>query len=286
MSDYKYFQSLCCSELPLNRKEKFYTGTVFPSLLFHNGIENLKMFISNIDGFNGIDLKELTGDDVLFYTEYNFKQSCILTEDITHSNFKTNDTPDVVVEILKPTKCFIVIESKMFMKTTQAVFDSQMKRQREYIIDYLPSGLGVSRDKCFHVALIPERLGYEKSNDYSLFFWDDFLDENVYSFKANYFYKYLRFAMENYETLSFKNTAFFNSVRGAVSGKTIREDMLKGKRYYIGREGGERIIDADIDSGIFESRTYWYNDVIPHRAKKGNWLRIDLLKRIATPKTY
>jgi len=257
-----------------------------PSLLFHDGIKNLKKFISRIGCFNGTDLKELTADDVLFYTEYNFKQSCILAEDENRSNFQTNDTPDIVIEILKPVKCFIVIESKMFMKTSQSLFDLQMKRQRKFIIDLLPNAFGVGRDKCYHVALIPQGLGYEKSKDYTVMFWDDLLDENMYSLKINYFYKYLKFAIENYETLAFKNTAFFNSVRGAVSGKTIREDILAGKQYYIGREGGEKVINIDIDSGKFESRTYWCNDAIPHRAKKGNWLRIDLLKRVATSKTY
>ena len=52
--DYGYFCKILkgeLSELPLNRKERFYTGTVLPALLFHNGLNNFYTFLQTIKGF-------------------------------------------------------------------------------------------------------------------------------------------------------------------------------------------------------------------------------------------
>ncbi len=48
---YQEFSRKLKSELPLNRKERFYTATVLPALLFHNGLSNLFRFLREIKGF-------------------------------------------------------------------------------------------------------------------------------------------------------------------------------------------------------------------------------------------
>ena len=49
MKDEKLKQKLQTG-LPINRKERFYTGTVLPSILFHNGLSNLFRFLREIEG--------------------------------------------------------------------------------------------------------------------------------------------------------------------------------------------------------------------------------------------
>ncbi len=63
------------TELPINRKERFYTGTVLPSLLFHNGRSNFFRFLKEIKGFPSDVNEKNTQDNFLFYTEYNLKES-------------------------------------------------------------------------------------------------------------------------------------------------------------------------------------------------------------------
>lgn len=48
--DYSAFCQIMKRELPLNRKERFYTGTVLPALLFHNGLANFYSFLRMIIG--------------------------------------------------------------------------------------------------------------------------------------------------------------------------------------------------------------------------------------------
>ena len=72
--DYTKLKENLLSELPINRKEPFYTATILPSLLFHNGLSNLFQFLREINFPEDINL-EKTGYNFLFYTEYNLKES-------------------------------------------------------------------------------------------------------------------------------------------------------------------------------------------------------------------
>jgi len=95
LMDYRSFSELIESELPLNRKERFYTGTVFPSLLFHNGLSNFYSFLSLIEGFPEEINEQSTGDNFLYYSEYNLKESAGDRSSGRHIVTRTNDTPDI-----------------------------------------------------------------------------------------------------------------------------------------------------------------------------------------------
>lgn len=43
---YEKLEEVLAIELPINRKEKFYTATILPALLFHNGLSNLFTFLT------------------------------------------------------------------------------------------------------------------------------------------------------------------------------------------------------------------------------------------------
>lgn len=72
---YNKLKEVLAVELPINRKEKFYTATILPSLLFHNGLSNLFTFLKQIQGFPKDINEHNTNDQFLFYTEYNLQQS-------------------------------------------------------------------------------------------------------------------------------------------------------------------------------------------------------------------
>ena len=60
------------NELPLNRKEKFYTGTVFPMIVCKDNFKHLHLLLSllGIPPIPGI-VANSNESNILFFTEYN-----------------------------------------------------------------------------------------------------------------------------------------------------------------------------------------------------------------------
>ena len=146
--EYKEFSNLLQTNLPLNRKERFYTATVLPSLLFHNGFSNLFLFLKELKGFPSDINEENTKDNFLFYTEYSLRESAgeksIGLEILTASG----DIPDVIIEICKPKKVFIVIESKVFANLNQSDLNKQMESQRSGVIDVIKEYFKLGDNQC------------------------------------------------------------------------------------------------------------------------------------------
>ena len=69
-------ENLLNSTLPLNRKERFYTGTVFPMIVCRDNFDNFHIFLEMI----GCNCRpklpyDQSNADLLIFTEYNLKQS-------------------------------------------------------------------------------------------------------------------------------------------------------------------------------------------------------------------
>lgn len=194
---YGQFKQLLKSELPMNRKERFYTGTVLPSILFHNGLGNFFRFIREIEGIPADINHEKTQDKFLFYTEYNLKESAGKKSVGVEIFTATRHTPDVVIEILEPRRTFVIIEAKMFSSVTQNAFNKQMAEQRGAVIDILKEKYDLNDAEVFHVALTPNRLGLKTTHDYQVINWEVLLDNKDFAIQENYFANFLRFALEN-----------------------------------------------------------------------------------------
>ena len=102
--DYAEFCRITKTELPLNRKERFYTGTVLPALLFHNGYDVFFDFLGQLTGFPSEINQHTTGDGDLFYTEYNLRESGGSRSVGAVIDTTSNETPDAIIEILRPKK--------------------------------------------------------------------------------------------------------------------------------------------------------------------------------------
>ena len=77
------FRAMSSTHLPLNRKERYYTGTVLPMLIASDGFMHLGRFL----GLCGLEI-ELAGNtpfegdqNLQFFTEYNFAESCFTEQD-------------------------------------------------------------------------------------------------------------------------------------------------------------------------------------------------------------
>jgi len=199
--DYNEFLRILKTELPLNRKERFYTGTVLPALLFHNGLENFYRFLDSIEGFPHEINEVATGDNFLFYTEYNLRESAGDRNIGRKINAPTNDTPDIVVMILKPVKVFIIIEAKMFAKVSQEDLRRQILRQKKYVGNILKEEFLLEDKDFYYLALVPKGLGIGSTTEYQVVNWEFFIDNEHLDVQDNLFYNYLKSALKNYKKL-------------------------------------------------------------------------------------
>jgi hypothetical protein len=276
--DYEAFRKILTgefSELPLTRKERFYTGTVLPALLFHNGLSNFYHFLKEINGFPKEVNEQTTGDKFLFYTEYNLKQSAGTTKNVGRKILtETNDTPDVIIEMLKPPKrVFVIIEAKMFRSIYQSSLSSQMSKQKAAVIEPLRKAFQLEDNDIFHIALVPKKSGLEDGTDYQVINWEFFIDNEALNVKDNDFYNYLRFALDNYKDLVENKPGKVETVKDY---KTVEEIYKNGKNngnWWVGREGGEKTIIEDIETNWKNhNKKYAMNTIKPSRGKRGNWI--------------
>ena len=268
--DYDRLQEILKSELPINRKERFYTGTVLPSLLFHGGLSNLYSFLREIPEFPNEVNEQNTKDDFLFYTEYNLKESAGKKSVGTEIFTATRDTPDVIIQILKPLTVFVIIEAKMFANLTQNDFSRQMRAQKEAVIDILKKRYQGSR--MFHVALVPSQLGFKDTPDYKVVNWQFFIDNRELSVQGNYFFAYLKFALENYSGLVSEKYGKASTVRDELRGTKIYQDGKTGKTLWVGRNGGRSAIEEDVRKDVWRNKLYGTNTEKPKDGREGNWL--------------
>ena len=262
------------NELPFNRKERFYTGTVLPALLFHKGLSNFYTFLRQIKGFP-LEINEAaTKDYFLFYTEYNLKESAGERSVGRKIYAPTNETPDVVIEILKPVKVFIIIEAKMFENTTTTKVSNQIKRQEKYVGEVLQNEFKLQTNQIFHIALVPKKLGISERKYFRVINWDIFLEDQFSNLTSCYFYNYLKFSLENYDDLV--------SIRVGpdTTGLEIYKLTKQGERFWVGREGGADSIDKDGKNGSWAIHEYYTNPAKPKSGRRGNWITNDEFVRI------
>jgi len=273
--EYDEFCHFLKHELPLNRKERFYTGTILPMLLFHKGLNNFYTFLRAIKDFPPEINEAETKDNFLFYTEYNLKESAGDRNVGRRIVADTKDTPDVIVEILKPTRLFIIIEAKMFEKINQSKLNGQVSRQRKYIAEPLKETFQLEDNQIFHIALVPKALRIEDSKYYQVINWEFFIDNRLPNVEGNLFYNYLRFALENYSHLVQKSTWVLPDHAKEdekMTGEAIYENGKNLANLWVGRRGGRLTFRKDIQTGKWRRRKYFTNLIKPDRGLTGQWI--------------
>ena len=272
--EYDEFCNFSEDELPFNRKERFYTGTVLPALLFHNGLNNFYTILREIKDFP-VDVNEsTTGDNFLFYTEYNLKESAGDRSVGRKMHVLTNDTPDVIIEILKPVRVFIIIEAKMFEKTNQHRIDGQIDRQRRYVAEPLRKAFQLDESQIFHIALVPEALRIKSGKSYQVINWEFFIGNNSMDVTNIPFYNYLQFALDNYDKLVSKSTGggVPNTVEFYMKGPALYDLYKENPDLWVGRMGGAKKIQEDFQSNNWRKHMYCVNSVKPLKGRPGNWI--------------
>jgi len=265
--DYNEFCRIMKTELPLNRKERFYTGTVLPALLFHNGLTNFYRFLKIIRDLPKEINESTTGGNFLFYTEYNLKESAGERSVGRKIYAPRNDSPDFIIEILKPIKTFIIIEAKMFENTTTSKISNQIRNQKKFVGEVLKNEFKLQNSQVIHIALLPRNSGVSEGNNFQVIYWDEFLEGQFPDLLEDcFFYNYLKFGLDNYDDLVSVN------VGPDTVGLEIYKLAKQGNRFWVGRDGGADKIDEDGANGTWKTRVYFTYQNKPKGGRKDNWI--------------
>ncbi|MGD0598154.1 MAG: hypothetical protein ABSA64_11625 [Sedimentisphaerales bacterium] len=269
--NYDNFSKWFNEELPFNRKEKFFTGTVLPALLFNNGLSNFYHFLRAINNFPAEVNEESTGDNFIFFTEYNLKEASGDRNIGRKISTKGKDTPDVIIEILKPKKIFIVIEAKMFDKVSEARLIGQISDQRVAVIEPLKETFQLAESQIFHIALVPETSGLIGGKDFQVINWEFFVRNKALDVASNYFYNYLKYALDKYQYLVSKHGSP-STVKFKKTGQEVYENGKNNGSWWVGIDGGENTVIENIKNIDWRNKKYNVNTIKPLDGRKGNWI--------------
>jgi len=244
MSTNKIFDNLN-NFIPLNRKERFFTGTVLPQIICYDNFKYFNRFTDLIKDFPKDLMIQPNADlnNIIFMTEYSLNESYREKNDrIKYSDVPTTkETPDLVVFITEPEKILIIVEAKMYSSANFYDFKNQFNDQKK-MVNCIKNNLSIEDKNVFHLALVPKKyFNNVFTEDFQILFWEDILDSFKDILSNNYFYNVLDIALNNYENLRSSSNAFSTfgkNMDDKLTGEEIMKLHQSGKRFCVGRGEG------------------------------------------------
>lgn len=274
-------KELMKNELPMNRKERFFTGTVFPMIVCRENFKYFNHFINLIDDLSNIEIKATPeNSNIQFFTEYSLVESIMGKSELRFPDPPlTKDTPDIIISIRTSDKgkILIAIEAKMYDNPTGDKLKTQMNNQRDNILEYLKERLEIS--KIYHYALLPGPLFNEVKKagfNYPVILWEDIY--NIYKeFSDNdYFLEILRVAINSYEELVSRSAQYGINCEERLQGQYIYDNYKRGTlaKIVMGRNYGfyGDLLSEDIRSGTW--RKQYYETSSAENPPNRNWFYI------------
>jgi hypothetical protein len=264
-------------QLPLNRKERFYTGTVFPAIVGADEFAHLHRFLELVH----LPAMPVTGDPLttrmLFFTEYGLKESMLGGQFDALPEIEGRDTPDIVIYFAPDANddgALIGIEAKMFHRPSKAALETQLAVQRTMLE-------GIARSMQLPppvlVALLPaplrDRLGTLAAPTVTIS-WEDIAD-TFRDCAPEYWIGMLDQARDRYKDLASSDTVH---AEAHLTGLEILAQSSSGSAEYrwMGRQGGLHgtALEADFDQlGAWRERSYQVRTT-PPPGTKANWFEI------------
>jgi len=278
-------------ELPLNRKERFFTGTVFPMLVCRDNFRYFNLFTSLINGCRGLKIS-INPPNIQFFTEYSLVESIITKSDRNRfpNSPKTKDTPDIIALITGIPKTLLSIEAKMYDVPDAYELKTQMDAQRKHI-DYLKERLNIGMT--YQCALLPQKLAdavsYQKNgfhyileSEYQVITWEALLQKFGQVFPDDYFLNLLKLALDSYSDLV-SHSWVSSSCEQKLCGRDIYQKSKLGtlNMKIMGRDKGlnGEPLKRDIESGKW--KTHQYETSSKDSLPSDNWFSIsDFIKLI------
>lgn len=264
--------------LPINRKERYYTGTVLPMIVAEFGFTNLDRFLSRcglpsdivVDAWGSLDGHQ----PLQFFTEYSFAESVFAAAHKRRfaDRPRDADTPDLV---LLGADWLLAVEAKMFHRPTREALHGQMARQRR-LVEYWTAHFALPPSRVRHVLLLPARLAEDRPRlDYPVVTWEQVLAD-YQGVASGYWWGALSAALASYEELRSEEPPRRANADAMLSGEQIKQMHEGGDCRYLwmGRQGGRhgKALAEDIKSGRWREQSY---EVREHELPENpNWFAV------------
>lgn len=248
--------------LPVNRKEKYFTGTVLPALISDNGFIHLHRFL----GLCGLFVDDVSGDthplsgrqDLQFFTEYAFAESVQISRDRQRFADRPHerDTPDLV---LTGPDWLLAVEAKMYHRPTRQALEKQIARQRT-LVNYWTTVLGLNPARVAHVLLLPEPLAQARGELAApVVTWEAVRDAYAAVAPA-YWLGVIRDALARYDELASPEPTFRTNADALIRGEDIVQAHASDSLSFawMGRSGGMNgaALARDLANGQWRDREY------------------------------
>jgi len=234
-------RNLIKDELPLNRKERFFTGTVFPMIVCRDNFKYFTLFASLFEGCEGLEVTAKSDSaNVQFFTEYSLVES-IYTD---RAKRRFTNAP-------KETKTLIAIEAKMYDTPNNESLINQLNNQKKHI-DYLVERLNI--DKAIQCVLLPEKLCSQIGNlGAQIITWETIHNTYEHVLRDDYFLDLLKISLDSYDELVAERRQYGKNSEKKMLGEDIYDnfksrqlDMVIMGRY-MGLKGDYLLSDIQSD---------------------------------------
>lgn len=269
------------STLPLNRKERYYTGTVLPALLCADSMRYLdRLGRPDMLDLGLLDVRDDPDDcTVLLFTEYSLIESAIgpIGAKFPGMAALAKDTPDLVVLVTQPEPVLIALEAKMYDRPSKPELVKQLaaqKSQLDQLCTHLAAHLSVKQVRLAHWALLPAKLAKAMPDlGTPILTWEQVLDAYA-DVDQRYFHAVLATALARYDTLVSKWAGYQD---GELAGAKLVTRTLAGDAMWphMGAAGGlkgQRVVAAIAD-GSWATQEFQCR----HQALPGNksWFTVE-----------
>lgn len=249
--------------LPLNRKERFFTGTVLPALVCADAMAHLHRLTEHL-GVEDLDIRAAPEDcTVQFFTEYSLVESIVGP---AKDRFPTvlglpKDTPDVVVLVTQPKPTLVALEAKMFDRPSLGSMKQQLVRQSTLLSGLagdLAGSLEAGEVRVVHAALLPQALSkrYGGKLTIPVVTWE-WLRDAYADVDQPYFHGLLAYALANYDALVSPVGGYED---GELAGAKLVMRAMSGDLTwpYMGVSGGlgGKAMNSLIESGRWATRAF------------------------------
>lgn len=263
--------------LPMNRKERYFTGTVLPGVISDNGFAHLHRFLA-LCGLD-VDVQDPNSNpldglqDIQFFSEYAFAESVHSDQDKKRFADRPHqrDTPDIVIA---GPDWLLAVEAKMYHRPAREALQEQLARQRS-TIEYWTRKLCLDPARVAHVLLLPEALAQARRPlSVPVATWEQVLDAYA-AVGAPYWLGVLRSALGRYEELASPEPTFRTNADALMLGEQIVKAHASGSLVYawVGRSGGVQGKTLADDMATGKWRAHPYEVRVEPLTGNRNWFR-------------
>ncbi len=273
-------EDLLSQGLPMNRKERFFTGTVFPGIVCADSFAYFDRLLDLLPGSPRatVDATPATAN-IQFFTEYSLAESVYGSSTTRLPQPPVSkDTPDILMLIAASTPLLVALEAKMYDPVTREALEAQMLRQRTVVLDYLEAALPIPSNRVIHAALLPKPLADQmRGLAYPFVTWEDLYEKFTHRRSEDYFLATLRIALARYPDLVGPGAEYGGNREARCRGSEIYTRYKLGRLEYelMGRSqglGGEPLLE-DLRSGRWTRQVYEMRQREP--VPNPNWFRVD-----------